>query len=318
MLSEGLYYPARGDDVVGTALVGGVLCLLTAVFALAGLAALVVPPLGVMLLVFGLGTAVVLLGYTSRLMSAVANGHREPPSFTRWGRLVRDGVRAFVALVALWVPVVIFGGLAFGSVYAASVAEEPAYALVAVLLLLPLILIVGVTAYLSPTVLAVSSRETRAVDALAPNRFVRVGASVAYLKSWILAGAFLAVVLPVALLLSILLVGVPLVFYALMVAAALWGQGCGIALSLREPSGSGDSIGPVDREEFVRGLDVPVGVDRTEFVRSVPHNGRTTAERRSVVARQPNATETGERERERKPDHRGRPTDDRSEDCSKV
>lgn len=70
-------YPMQSDEWIKTVLIGGVLTLL---------AALIVP-------------AFLLYGYLLRVLRAGIAEDEEPPVFDEWGRLLREGVVAFVIVI---------------------------------------------------------------------------------------------------------------------------------------------------------------------------------------------------------------------------
>ena len=96
-IDDALRYPMEDDDWVVTALVGGVLSLLSF---------LVVP-------------GILVYGYLVRAVRERAEGATRPPAFENWGELFVDGLKAWViGIVYMLVPLVVFGVTVGGSLLA--------------------------------------------------------------------------------------------------------------------------------------------------------------------------------------------------------
>lgn len=105
MLREALRAPYRSDDAVGTLIVGGVLTLLSIVFVPGWALLLLADPIvGTAATPIALAPWFVLRGYYLRVLSEGIEGATASPSFVRWGRLVRDGVKSIVLTLAYLVP----------------------------------------------------------------------------------------------------------------------------------------------------------------------------------------------------------------------
>lgn len=88
MFKDAAIYPKDGTDATKTILIGGVLTLLS----------------------FFLVPLFLLVGYTVRVVRAVAGGDETLPAFDEWGDMLVDGVKGFAITLAYFlVPAVVFG-----------------------------------------------------------------------------------------------------------------------------------------------------------------------------------------------------------------
>lgn len=265
MLSEALYLPWRGDDVAGTMLVGGALCLLATVGLLAGPVAVAVSPLGLVGSLVGLGATVILLGYGVRLLATVADGDRQLPSFVRWGALTRLGVGTSLLLVGISAPLLVLTAFLGSLLVVGSEFDAPLLAVVVAFGSVPLFGLFVAVAYLLPAML-VGFATDGLRGALSIRRALGTGASLSYAVSWLLAGGVLAVGAAVALPLSVLLVGFPIGFYAFVVAGALYAQGYGAANSLRPTGRVDEHRERVPMTEFTNGVETDPTAGRAALV----------------------------------------------------
>lgn len=231
MLEEALRYPLENEDRLSTLLIGGVLL---AVPVLASLLSVVLLPLALVAVLLTLPFALVGQGYLLRVLRSAATGEAAAPSFTDWGRLFVDGLKLLVVSLvyglAAVVPTAVLGvaaGVGLGAVSNGTGAEPNVAALGTVTLLL-----VAVTAVLA---LALSY----VLPAALTNVALRDGLGAAFdfgtirqvaLSSDYLVGVLLGYVVggvlgSVAGALSLLLVGVPLLFYAQVVTYYCFGRG---------------------------------------------------------------------------------------------
>jgi hypothetical protein len=244
MLSDALSFPRRGDDWLPTLLIGGVLSVLASF----GPLLLFVP-------------FFVLQGYLVRVLDRAARDQRLPPSFTEWGSLVVDGLKAFVVSV-------VYGLFAFGPltlVFATLVVIVPTGPTVAEpgmtpemspppritggllvfvgLLLVALVLFV-IVGYLLPAALANFAIEGR-LGAAFHLRTIGQGAfTKEYAVAWLLAVVVGAVGGLLGSLLSAIVVGIFVLFYVQVSFYYLVGRGFAAGLARKRwsepaPSASG-------------------------------------------------------------------------------
>ncbi|KAB1188200.1 MULTISPECIES: DUF4013 domain-containing protein [Haloferax] len=220
MLSDALQFLTRSDDWVATTIIGGVLSLLSV---------LILP-------------AIILQGYFVRAMRAAARGEDAAPSFTDWGGLIVDGLKLFVvtlvwSLIAI-VPSVIFAVVfAFGTFTVAEVTSQPGSVpapepslniglllLTAVggLLVFALSLLVG---YLVPAAGANFAIEGTLSAGFDVRTIVSGAFTGEYAIAWLLAIVVAVVLGTVGGLLSIILVGVFVLFYVQVTTYYLWARG---------------------------------------------------------------------------------------------
>lgn len=306
MLSNALYYPWRGGDAAGTALIGGLLSLLAALFGLGGAAVALATPVGAAVALVALAPLALVFGYGVRTLRAVIADERAPPSFTDWNALFLDGVRALFVLAVYALPAALVGAAVLGLFVLASRTTAGAAAVVpAVLGSLLLVVVVLLVAYLQPIGLAALAHGGSIRSAFGLRTVVRVALSGEYAVGWLLAQSIALVVLSVGLPLSALLVGFPLVFVAFVMAQYLFGRSFAAAVVVPAEEHSGPPApatdGSVDLTEFVADVGASrdlhserdgepererrrdprrddAAVDRTEFVADVPNERQRTEE----------------------------------------
>lgn len=215
MLSDALSYPLDGDSWIRTVLIGGLLSLLT-VF--------VIP-------IF------FLQGYYVRVLRGVTNDDPNPPEFRDWGDLLVDGLKLFavnlvvglVAFLALGVVAVIFGagsllsaGGAGGDPGAAAGGVFAAFGVVGFLLFIAFALVLG---YVAPGMFANFAREDSIAAAFDVSTIVAGVTTIEYLTAWVLAIVVGLVLGTIASLLSVVIVGVFVLFYVQVVTYYLFGRG---------------------------------------------------------------------------------------------
>lgn len=210
MIDDAVSYVTDSDDWLATLVIGGVLFLLSV---------LVIP-------------AFVLQGYLVRVLRETASGSEELPSFTRWGELLLDGVKltllSLVYGVVVAVPLVAFVGLV-------SLAPENRVTGLFALLFIP---VFGVLALALNYVLPVaytnfaSTGSLRAAFDFGVVR--RVAFSSEYAIPWLLALVVGAVVGLLGALLSVVLVGIPLLFASNVLVNYLWARGYRDAMAAAE------------------------------------------------------------------------------------
>lgn len=212
LVRSSLAYPLAGDTARSRLLMGAGLHFVgglgVAVAAAVVLLELVDPVLSV---VVGVGIALLgyvpLLGYTAATMRAMLEDEAEPPSVADWSALLRDGRRAASVVGLYAVPAVVLAtvAIALGGVGSDATTASLAAAAMAGLLAL-------VALYVLPAALAtvVESGETRAAwDRATLGDAVRDGR---YLTAWLLGVGVATVGAAVGTPLSVVLVGLPVLF----------------------------------------------------------------------------------------------------------
>ncbi|MFB6157101.1 MAG: DUF4013 domain-containing protein [Haloferacaceae archaeon] len=238
MLEDSLEFPLTADDWIQTVVIGGVLSFL---------GFLVLP-------------AVVIQGYLLRTVRAAAEGD-PAPSFTDWGELLVDGLRLFVLQfvvgVAVLVPfAVVFGFAGFFGGVLGSEAVAGAVALLGVLVVGVLALVAG---YLLPAAVANFAVEDSMAAAFDVGTLLDGALTSDYAMAWLLA---IVVGLFGGLLgsaLSVVLVGVFVLFYVQVVTYYLFGRGFAAGLGTGAwatgdvgASGSGFGAASDDEQENTR------------------------------------------------------------------
>lgn len=229
MLGSALDYPTSGDDGARAVLVGGVLTLLAAGFALAGL--LYLPFFGAALLCH-----LLVRGYYVRVLRlAAGDPGATAPAFDRWGDLLTDGVKAVAVAAVYAVPALaLFAGAAGGQFVsavgrpAAALGVLPTLTGLSVLLLLLYLL---AAAYLLPAAVASFAHAGR-LRAAVDRRVLRAALDEEYAFAWVASLLFQLVAVPVALLLGPLVVGFFVQFIVGVATRHVWGRGFGAALDL--------------------------------------------------------------------------------------
>ncbi|MDZ7702132.1 MAG: DUF4013 domain-containing protein [Halobacteriales archaeon] len=222
MLSEALEFPRRGDDWLQTVLIGGVLSILSF---------LVIP-------------AILVNGYLVRTLRAAVEGESNPPAFDEWGDMLVDGVLVWVIeLVYVGIPAFLMVVVVSSFVLVAGVStsmgatpEPGAGALVggivAVLFLLAVVVLLLVAAYLLPAALANFARTGEFAAAFHLRTIGQATLNVDYLVAVVLAIGVSIVLGTVGAMLSVILVGIFVLFYLQVVVYHLFGQGFARGLDL--------------------------------------------------------------------------------------
>lgn len=206
MLGDALSYPSNGDDWLKTILIG----------------------VGLMITSFLIIPAFILNGYLIRVLRSAARGEDTPPSFGEWAELLVDGLKMIgISIAYLLIPYMIL----IIAMFAARSGGE------LVLLFAGLLLIVaGYTLPVAMTNFALTGKVDAAFEI---GRIVDAAFTTQYFLSVVFALVVGLVLGAIAGLLSLLLIGLPLLFYVLVATYYLYGRGCG---SMLQP-------GPEDREQ---------------------------------------------------------------------
>lgn len=234
MIAEALKAPARSSDLVPTVVIGGLLVALSVLFPAVTVAAAVqVNPIALVALPVALLPALVFAGYELRVAAAGASEERAVPSFVDWGGLARGGVGVVVLTIWYLLPLVavVAAGLAALTGFlgdAGTIPRSPAGASASVLATAGLgALYVAVFAYGWPAAMATYAVTGRLRSAMNPTRVGGVALSVRYPIGWLAGALVLAVPGVIALGLSSVLIGLPLLFYVLAAVASLFGRASG-------------------------------------------------------------------------------------------
>lgn len=221
MLREALAFPRNREGATRDLLIGGALVLASP---------LLVPSL-------------LLYGYYLRVMNAAARGRTVPPAFGDWGRLLVDGLKALVVVLA-WavVPtVVLVVGTALAAVFVLPLSPtagvgspgvalgtvDPQLLAVAGAVVLALALLWFVLVVHLPAALVALATQGRLRAAFHTGALWAVVSTKQYLAGCVLALALAAVGGLLATLLSPVLVGLVLYFYVQVVVAYVVGRAVG-------------------------------------------------------------------------------------------
>ncbi|MDS0241271.1 MULTISPECIES: DUF4013 domain-containing protein [unclassified Haloferax] len=217
MLSDALWFLKRSDDWFATTIIGGVLSLLSV---------LILP-------------GIILQGYFVRAMQAAANGEQSAPSFTDWGGLFVDGLKLFVvtfvwallAVVPAMLLTVIVGVSTFtvseaatGSAAAAS-AGGVGLGIVSVVLGLLVFALGLLVAYLAPAAGANFAIEGNLGAGFDVRTIVSGAFTGEYAVAWLLALVVAAVLGLIGSILSVIVVGLFILFYVQVMTYYLWARG---------------------------------------------------------------------------------------------
>ncbi|MFW6434980.1 MAG: DUF4013 domain-containing protein [Halovenus sp.] len=215
MIADAISFPRKSDDWLTTLLIGAVLGFLSF---------LIIPGL-------------ILQGYLLRVARAGATGDEQPPAFGDWIELLVDGVKAFVvAFVYGILPATIFvtaiSVLAGGAILSAVSGNEGAAAgfgvliAVVVLVMIPVVLLIVYLTITAQVRLAVTGELNAAFQV---GTVTRIAFDAEFFVAFLL-----AVVVGIGLsivggILTIVLVGLLILFYAQMSMYYLFGRGYGAA-----------------------------------------------------------------------------------------
>lgn len=226
MLEDALAYPRRDDDWLKTVLIGGAMVLLSF---------LILP-------------ALVVQGYYLRVIGQGSGD--DPPTFTDWGELLVDGLKAFVVilvygaipfLAGMVIPAFVgtfmlsLGGAAGSN--GAAMGGVGVFAALLALVLVPLLLLaIAAGIYLGPAGMALLAREGRIGAAFEWSQLKAVAFTRTYLVGWLVAAVVLFVGGILAGILSFLLVGFFVSFFVNVVAYRIVGVSVEDALGASEAS----------------------------------------------------------------------------------
>lgn len=259
MLSEALDFPTSGERGSGALLVGSALLLLSVVLAVVGVA---LPAAFVAVLLPQLA----IRGYYVRVLRATAV-ERDPvaPAFDDVRDLFREGLAAVAIGLVYFLPTLMLFAIGVGGNVASAVenplrltdpisvaAAETVGSLAALLGLFSAL----AALYLVPGAVTLYAHEGRVRSALDLRSVVRGTFSEDYAVGWVLSLVLQVVLVPVAVLLYPLLVGVLLQFFLGVVVRYVWGTSFGAAMKYEPPTVDGEGITPDSGLAADRGDDV--------------------------------------------------------------
>ncbi|SFG33667.1 Protein of unknown function [Halopelagius inordinatus] len=211
MLGDSLSYPLNSDDRIATILIGGLLSVL---------GVLVIP-------------AFVIQGYLVRVLRGAAKGEPAAPSFTDWGDLIVDGIKLFVVNLAygllIAIPMAVFSFALFVPVSVSSNGGSPqpsaAVGIVAVVGGLLLLVFALLVAYVLPAAMTNFAVEDSLGAAFDFSTIWSGATTSEYFVGWVLAIVVGVVGGLVGSALSVVLVGIFVLFYVQVVSYYLFGRG---------------------------------------------------------------------------------------------
>lgn len=215
MLADAFDFVRDSDDWVPTTLIGGILSVL-----------------GILIL-----PGLIVQGYLIRVLRDAASGESEAPSFTRWGELLVDGLKAVLISLAyslvVVVPAVLFSVvIGVGAGFGGDTGGVRLFTgLASVLLFVLLFALSLLLAYVLPAAMAnfaVEGRLGAAFDFGTIRRAIFTGD---YAIAWLVAVIVNVAGGVVGGALSILLVGIFVLFLAQVLAFYIWGRGFAQALN---------------------------------------------------------------------------------------
>lgn len=275
MLGEALDYPTSGPDGAKAVLVGGGVLLVSAPFALVGLA--LWPLLGI-----ALAGHLAVRGYYVRVLRRVAGDpDTDAPAFDEWGGLLVDGTKALLVLLGYLLPVLVLvlvavGGQVASAVQGPGAAFSTLRTLTGLTVLLFFLYLLGM-AYVLPAAVTNFAYTGRVQAAFRPE-VLRGAFTEDYAVGWLLSVVLQAVALPFVLVFQALLVGFFLQFLVGVAVRYVWGRSFGAALGLdtdkqqeTDASTTGsepetNATGPTNRSRNPPDAD-PTGIERNDDTR---------------------------------------------------
>lgn len=228
MYAEAFKYPFEGSDWVQPFVIG---CVLVLAYGLIYLFASVLSLLlvGFLLYPLLLIPLVLLYGYVMTIFDGTIDGQPAAPQFRDWETIAIQGVRMFGLLFVYQLPIgILFGAyvvLAVGTSVGFDQAPSAAFAaqalggLTLAVLLLSIVLWFAI-AYVLPAALCAAAADHSIASGFHLDT-LRACLSTEYAIGWVLAFATALFLGTFGLVLSVLLVGIPVVFYSIVVAGRL-------------------------------------------------------------------------------------------------
>ncbi len=235
---DAVRYPLRGEDAIGTLLIGGLLVSLwLGAATTAALATAADPRSGAVVALPTLpvvgGSWLLLLGFLVACLRRSANGRDEPPRFDSWGQLLLDGLRGTVVVAAFALPIlVVFAITAAAPTVAPTVPAsalgplEPVSSWVPVVQ--PWVPFVGAGLFAAgvsyPAAVVLCAMSIGGLRAMGSVQSIAAGGTVEFTVAWLGSLVATVLVIVVATPLLVLFVGAVAMFYVPMAASRLLGR----------------------------------------------------------------------------------------------
>jgi hypothetical protein len=264
MYTEAFGYPFEGDTSTKRLLVGSaIVAAYGLIYVFAALLSVIF--IGFLLYPLLLVPLVLLYGYAMAVFEGTIDDVPTTPPFDDWGELATQGVRmlglVFVYQIPLAIPVVGYIVVAVGlSAGLDPTAGDPtaqgAIGLVTILFILVMAVLSLAIAYVVPAALCSAARDHSIAAGFDLDPIKRACLDAEYAKGWVLAVLVYLTIGTLGTVLSFVLVGIPIVFYTLVVASRLIGIGYREALGVESdpPNAEGGPDGS-DAEPSVTQAD---------------------------------------------------------------
>jgi hypothetical protein len=206
MLGDALSFPRQSDDWLPTLLIGGVLSVL---------GFLIVP-------IF------IVQGYFVRVLAAAARGERAAPSFTDWGGLIVDGVKLFVLNLVYGLLLLIPLGIVAVATGVAASGGDASRVFAGIVGLVGLLVVAAlglVVAYIVPAAATNFAMEGRLGAAFDFSTVFGAAFTGDYAVAWLVAVVVAVVGGLIGSALSVVVVGIFVLFYVQVSTFYLFGRG---------------------------------------------------------------------------------------------
>ncbi|MFW6436537.1 MAG: DUF4013 domain-containing protein [Halococcoides sp.] len=247
-----LRYPLEDDDWVPTVGIGGGLLFANTTLTFIGLIAIAIfsvvligfllfPPLILVSLVFTLP----LSGYSIAVLRSTIRGEEEPPRFTDWKQLYKDGLVAVAIALAYLIPPVVGATIVLAVTGVPTLllvlfeAGESLVGLGVLFVMLGIAVVVGAAfvysfamSYLVPVSLAIYAHESDLRTALTLDRIKQVGLSSEFAVYWLSAIVINMIASQFIGFFMLIVVGFFMQFYLQIVIVRLYGLGYASAMDL--------------------------------------------------------------------------------------
>ncbi|ADE04511.2 DUF4013 domain-containing protein [Haloferax volcanii] len=248
MLADALGYPLKHEDSVGTIIIGSVLLLASAaVWFLSGILLAVL--IGIFMLPLALVPLAIVQGYQVRVLKRTIDGDNAPPSFTQWGELLADGIKAWLIKFIYAIPLFAILAILFFSGFLSSISQsELAQASFGIFSIIGLLFFVGyslLSLYLIPLGLCSFADDGTISAAFRFSQLSEVGLNGNFAVGWLLAVFVVVIGQIFGVPLSLLIIGVTILFYTRVVEYRLFASGYRQAIA-----GSQSNSEPRDMESM--------------------------------------------------------------------
>lgn len=206
MIGDAISYPTQHDDWLKIILIGGLLIIASAI-----------PVVGIV-------GSILIYGYLVRVLRSAARDEETPPVFDEWAEMLIDGIKYLGILLAYYlipgiISIILLGMLGFDSIVG--------------LLLMGILMVVAM--YLLPVALTNFALTDSIDKAFDLSTITDAAFTSEYFVAVVLAILVGFVLVVIGSILSILIVGIGVLFYTVIVVHYIVGQGCGPLL--REETG---------------------------------------------------------------------------------